>query len=123
MKNGFRILTLLFFALQLSAIEITPAEPPTYPEAARINRVQGDVTLQVEFGKLGSVIRIIRQSAYPVLGKRAKNEIWKWRFSGTSEGQKVVVVFQYRLKESAQGTTVKFSKDNRKVTIIAPPIN
>src|SRR6185437_6326630 len=124
MTNVFRMLIFVFFAIGLSAIEITPPlEQPVYPESARAKGVEGDVTLEIRFLDYRSMISVSRQSQSGLLGKQAKNEVWKWHFSETKPGRTIKVVFHYRLDDSVQKTTVKFSNHNREVTITAPTFN
>lgn len=124
MTNVFRMLIFAFFAIGLSAVEITPpSEPPLYPESARREGMQGDVTLDIRFSSYGSIISISRQSQFGILGRQAKSEVWKWHFSNPKPGRTIRVIFHYRLDDSVQKTTVRRSNHNREVTITAPTFN
>jgi len=76
--------------------------PPVYPQMARLARVTGDVTVQVELGSAGTILSANIMNGSPLLRKAVLDSAQKSTFycSGCMNGKHVIVLtYTFNLRE------------------------
>jgi hypothetical protein len=81
---------------------IWKATPLTYPSVARLAQVQGDVRLDLEVDRAGSIISVSKIDGPGPLAATAAKEIREWRYTSSSaESSHCNLVIHYSLIKPA----------------------
>ncbi len=80
---------------------IWKATPLTYPPIARLAQVQGDVRLDLEVDRAGSIISVSKIDGPDPLAVTAANEIKEWKYTSSAESSHCNLVIHYSLIKPA----------------------
>ena len=80
---------------------IWKATPLTYPSVARVAQVQGDVRLDLEVDKDGSIISVAKIDGPDPLVATAAKEIKEWRYTASAEKSHRNLIIHYLLIKPA----------------------
>jgi hypothetical protein len=80
---------------------IWKATPLTYPAIARVAQIQGDVRLDVEVDKTGSIVSASKIDGPDPLATSAVKEIKEWRYTSSAESWHTTLVIHYLLVKPA----------------------
>jgi hypothetical protein len=95
------ILGLKCFAQMPQERGISKATPLTYPAVARLAQIQGDVKLNLEVDKAGSILSVSKIDGPDSLAATAAKEIKEWRYTSGTEGWHASLVVHYLLMKPA----------------------
>jgi TonB family protein len=99
---------------------------PGYPRLARIARLEGTVSVEVEIGTDGTVISAKASGAHKLLERAAEENLRQWTFEPTARGSvsKHTIIFTYRLdgkEEDSESPPVVILDLPCRIEIIAHP--
>lgn len=95
------MLGLVCFAQVSEQRGIWRATPLTYPPIARQAQIQGDVRLDVEVDKTGSIVSASKIDGPDPLATTAVKEIKEWRYTSSAESWHATLVVHYSLVKPA----------------------
>ncbi len=95
------MLGLTCFAQASEERGIWKATPLTYPAIARVAQIQGDVRLDVEVDRTGSIVSVSKIDGPDPLATTAAKEIKEWRYTSSAESWHANLVIHYSLVKPA----------------------